>query len=42
MLPDEVAEDNPSDAEKRIFRKFEDGLSGEWTVLHSLGLAHHK
>ena len=42
MLPPEVAEDNPSSAEKRIFRKFKDGLSGEWTVLHSLGLAYHK
>ncbi len=41
MLPPEVAEDNPSNAEKRIFQKFKDGLSGEWTVLHSLGLAHH-
>jgi len=42
MRPSHVAEDNPRDAEKRIFGKIENGLSGEWTVLHSLGLAHHK
>ena len=42
MMPPVVAADNPSNAEKQIFRIFKEGLPGEWTVLHSIGLAYHK
>jgi hypothetical protein len=42
MLPTEVGRDNPSRAEKKLFGVFRDQLPGDWTVLHSLGLARHR
>ena len=41
MYPSEVAADNPSTAEKRFFARMRDGLSNDWAVVHSLGLAGH-
>lgn len=42
MYPSDVSATNPSEAEKRLFRKIRQDLSDEWTVLHSLGLVGHR
>lgn len=42
MYPPEVWAKNPSEAEKRLFRKIQQDLSDEWTVLHSVGLVGHR
>ena len=41
MLPATVREDTSSPAEHAMFAHMRDELSGEWTVLHSLGLTIH-
>lgn len=41
MYPPEVPERNPSAAEKRVFGMLQEGLGGDWAVIHSLGLAGH-
>jgi len=41
MYPPEVGPVTRSNAEKRIFGRLKDGLTNEWLVLHSLGLAGH-
>src|SRR2546423_12146641 len=42
MYPPEVRVGTASAAEKRIFGRLKQGLSDEWLVLHSLGLAGHE
>lgn len=41
MLPPTVSPDVESAAERELFRRMADELSGDWTVLHSLGLTIH-
>ena len=41
ILPPQINKDNPSRAEKRLFRLFKE-LEGEYVVFHSLGLADHQ
>jgi hypothetical protein len=41
MLPDTVREDTSSPAEHAMFAHIRDGLSTDWTALHSLGLTIH-
>lgn len=41
MLPATVREDTSSPAERRMFARIRDELSGEWIALHSLGLTIH-
>lgn len=40
MIPPTISKDVPSNAERRIFELLT-GLDGDWTVLHSLGIAEH-
>jgi hypothetical protein len=42
MYPPEVWAKNPSDAEKRLFRRIRQDLPDEWIALHSLGLVGHR
>jgi hypothetical protein len=42
MLPATVREHTSSPAERQMFACIRDELSGEWTVLHSLGLTIHR
>lgn len=41
MLPATVREDTSSAAERQMFARIHDELSGEWIALHSLGLTIH-
>ena len=41
MVPDRPSEHCRSDAERRTFARIRDGLDGNWTCLHSLGLVSH-
>lgn len=42
LIPDFVSEDCKSGAERRLFARFRDELPGDFTVLHSLGVARHR
>lgn len=42
MLPATVREDTSSPAERQMFARIHDELSGDWIVLHSLGLTIHR
>lgn len=42
LIPDFISEDCKSNAERRLFARFQAELSDEYTVLHSLGVARHR
>ena len=42
MIPATVSEGTRSEAEKRLFAVIRDGLSDEWTAIHSLGMTVHR
>ena len=41
MIPAAVPEQTQSGAERRLFAVIRDGLSDQWTVIHSLGMTAH-
>lgn len=41
MYPPEPVESNRSSAERRLFSRMQAGLSADWHVLHSVGIADH-
>ncbi len=41
MIPGEVRASTSSKAEQKLFARFRDELSAQWTIFHSLGLANH-
>ena len=41
MIPEKIAQDVQSNAERTIFRRIQEELGDDWIALHSLGLARH-
>jgi archaellum biogenesis ATPase FlaH len=41
MIPNSIAPEVKSDAEKRVFKWFHDTTPSDWVVIHSLGVANH-
>jgi hypothetical protein len=42
LIPDFISDECKSSAERRLFARFRDELSDEFTILHSLGVARHR
>ena len=42
LIPDFISDECKSSAERRLFVRFRDELPGDFTVLHSLGVARHR
>lgn len=41
MIPEKISDHVRSRAERKLFDRIQEELGPEWTVLHSLGVAHH-